>query len=398
MTTPPEITPRVGGGAAAKAPWSVGPVARRAFGRFRRVSLGIHVLALATLAIVAVIRYPHYLLASEPRLDEGYALAAFDELRAGRSPYRAEPFNYPPSFAAAGAWWLGVTGVAGVVTSMRLLNLAGMAVTAWIACAWIPVRFPLRWVIAALMIVFSPSVHHGFQVGNLSLAVAGATLLGLLVWPARPWLAWFLLAASLAVKPLALAAIPLLLVHRPSSGTGRHRRGALLALPALAAAVLLPGDFEGFLRVPEPQIVLDLSVSLRRVLSVLGLDVDRLLLATAVVGSAAALAWRRRLDRGALVMVAGVTSILAAPIVWRHSLVLLLPLQVIAVVRLFPGRLWSRRGLLVAAGILAIQLNARGDILVLPPWLQALLLVPSVAAPAALAWHAMAGEPKRSKG
>ncbi|MEL7059493.1 MAG: glycosyltransferase 87 family protein [Acidobacteriota bacterium] len=378
-----------------------------------------HALVLAVLIVGGFLRYDHLLTDPQPRIDEFLYEAGFQEFADGRSPYEARGFLYPPTFAAAGAAGLGTFGTATTRSLIRAINFFGLVGILWAAVAlFAPHAGPTRtWplVVLAALGILSPGTELGFAVGNISFLAGALILVGLWQAGARPWLAGPLLSASLLIKPLAAASLPLLLVPpgaRNDGGTDADRREltrrwrrrittALLAggLSALALGLLLP-EFLAMLEVDLSRVAKGRTSSTYRIARLLGLGEQRLPIFAAICGLSIWVLWRRLPSRRALLVGALAVVPLTTLAVWSHTLVLMFPVVALALRRLIDRRFAGRRppadphgrleAVLVLGACALIYFAPSAGFATLPSAAQVLLLLPQLAAPPALAayWFA----------
>lgn len=346
-----------------------------------------HLAALAVLVIVAVVRWHHCVLAPEPLIDEATYLEAFRAAAEGRSPYDVGSFHYTPLFAWAGAKALGALGETGTLAALRASALAGLALAVWCSSAWLATSWTRRLALAVAFVALAPAAGAGLCTGNISFAVIGVILLALTQWPRRSWLSGAVpsglaLGATVAAKPLAPLALVALVVHRAAPGRDGPERPQALPPPPqelaarvagsagglVAALLLLPmvSELAAMSAQPIHPLSYARSFSLQRVLSLAGVEVNPLVVFVAVATGLAVLARLLPLDRSQLLAVAVAASILGTPIVWNHTLLLTLPLQVMALAvaierRRDAPRTESRRRfyqiVLVALLALSIQLS-----------------------------------------
>lgn len=324
-----------------------------------------HIAAIALLFAVLALRYPHLLTFPDILNDEISYTHAARRVAAGQTPYYGG-YLYTPLVAVAVAAAQERWGLLPVLIALRSLNFVGVAVTAWIALLplpWNPVR---RWLTCALYLAFAPAVHFTLQFSNLSGLVVGAISIGLTAWPAAPLAAGLLLGTSLAVKPLAPGALAVLLAHRPA-GLGRRHLATVAVAGIVAALLILPLPYLGdMLSVPaSTSRQLIRTVSPHRIAYLLGWRNNAVPLSAALLLAAMWVSRRRPWTPPAVALLAAVTAIAATPIVWSHSLLLTLPLQVLALDRAWSrwqdGRRSSRRrrllyeGVFVSLGAAAIQ-------------------------------------------
>jgi hypothetical protein len=282
-------------------------------------------------------------------------LQAFRSVSGGESPYlRAADgldFLYPPPFAWLGARALEALGERAVVLILRLANLLGLAVALW--CSFRSVQWRPAWSLAtatAYVLLAPPSIRHGLGSGNASFAVVGAILLALALSRRHPWSTGLLLGVSGALKPIAPVGLVVWACHRSHLLDRRRLRAAAVGA-GLAGALFLASPFlHEFLslelRVDEWP--LRRSVSLFRWLHLTGLPISAL--GTLLLVTCAALWIARRaplsLRQFEVVSIVGMT--LATSALWSHTLLLALPLQVMAFDRWLERR---RRGARVNAAL-----------------------------------------------
>ena len=339
-------------------------------------------------------------------VDEAYYLDAFRIVSAGASPYQVSGYLYLPSFAVLGATALTILGQPILVALLRIAAVAGVVAIVWLASA--PLAGQRTWRIAlAAGLTLTPGVNLGLASGNTSLVVSGLVLVSLGVWPRHPMAAGCLLGGSLGIKPLAPVAILLIATHRPRSREHKHLLTASIA--TISASVLLLGreHLPEFLRLgsslSSEDFPFERTVSLHRLLFNLGFDTQRLyvLLAIAAIATIVARLKPWRPDQLALLAVA--TICLSTPTLWTHTLLLTLPMQILAIClalsRLRPESgergIYSRRRIYelagVAVAVLAIQFsNGVGGVGKGPSLAVAAALLPAVIAPVAIAGYILA--------
>ncbi|MGH9464108.1 MAG: hypothetical protein ACRD0X_00575, partial [Thermoanaerobaculia bacterium] len=199
-----------------------------------------------------------------------------------------------------------------------------------------------------------------------SAVVVGLISTALIAWPTVPLLAGLLLGASLAVKPLAPGVLAVLLAHRPVGGGRRHLLTVAVAA-LVASALILPLPYlDGMLSVPASSSrLLIRTVSPHRIAYLLGWHDNAVPLSLGLLAVAVWVSRRRPRTPEVVALLAAVTAIGATPVVWSHSLLLTLPLQVLALDRAASrwravrGSPRERRlvteGVFVALGAAAIQ-------------------------------------------
>jgi Glycosyltransferase family 87 len=305
-----------------------------AFSSWRRWPLRHHVGALTLLTLVGLWRYWGFVTSTDDPVDEGFYVGAIEHVLAGESPYRHGGFFYPPSFALFSAWLVETIGLWPTLGGLRLLNLFGGTLTCWLALAFWQAGFFGRWVGAALLLIYAPGISLALVSGNLSLIIVGAILLALLLWQRRPFLAGTLLALSTALKPLAPPLFLLLTIFRTDDAAVRRR--ALLTV-AFGGTILLTfflmtptALWLEFVRLGRDTVAMSRTISTTRVLQILNVPTNILVSAAIVLPLILWLARRRALDPFRFFCLATCAIVLMAPMLWNHSLLLTLPLQVAA--------------------------------------------------------------------
>ena len=372
---------------------------RRAAANWRRLPWYWHLAATVTLGLLALARWP-FLRSPVPLGDEAVYLQAFETLRAGGTPYNVKGFFYPLAFARGGAWLLDAMGPSGTLVALRGANLLGLAFAFWTATAWLPLSTTRRWLAAAALLSLSPAVHAGLDLGNVSFFIVGLALAGLLGWPRRPLLAGTLLGTSVALKPIAAAAIPLLMVHRArwSLRDGRRHLVAAVTAAAVAAVLLLPiSGLREMLGQEMVPLAHARSFSLQRLLALFGIDVTQVVLTLAAMATAVAAARWRPMSSSQLLCYVVATISLATPLVWNHTLIVALPVQGLALAlagrrsATADGRITTRRRLELACVVLGVAMMHAGTTAGfdhLGPLVQAALLLAVGLTPAAVCAYA----------
>ena len=338
-------------------------------------------------SLVAFLRFAPFLLSPEPLGDELIYVEAMAAVAEDRSPYQGEYF-YPPLFAVAGAALGQHAGERAVLWLLRLANTLGLAAllaaSIWLwRSSWIH-----RAVIGAAILVFSPAVALGMEWGNLSLWAAGVTVPAVLGFRRHPWVSGLALSAVVAIKPLAAVALAVVVVdrwcihrpwRRPGSKSSASEWALALVLIAIQLVALAMGAryLQDFLaqRTGWPEATR--SVSVHRLFFLAGIELDALAVFVGVILLATAFViWTHRhptpeggeaslrdafLNRDQLLGAAVVASLLATPLVWAHTLLLALPIQILALGRLLERRPWvgeqgdgrfgGRGGFYEAAGV-----------------------------------------------
>lgn len=294
----------------------------------QRLTWWRHALAVGAIFAATAIRFYPALGSVEPLGDELAQERAFQQESAGQSPYLDGTYVYPPSLLRIGAA-LRQLPLASPFLPLRGLALLGLAIVLWSATAWLTGRTWLRLGLAIAYALLAPGVRQGVELGNLSFAVGGMIVLGLLVWERTPLGSGLLLGASLLFKPLAPAAMVALFYQRAAKG---HRHQVAVGVAVVAAALPLLADPElgAFLRHGSHSFVLERTVSLHRFLALAGLPGAATALTLLLLAAVAAVARRWVRDRDQLLAVALAGCVTVTPVVWNHTLVLTLPLQAMA--------------------------------------------------------------------
>ncbi len=366
------------------------------FEGWRRRSTAAHLAAIAALALVMLLRWWGPLSDPSPHLDERSYFTAFERIAAGQSPYFETSYAYPPVFAIAGSWAVEQVGERPVLGALRGANLLGLALALWCSMAWLPGPWRLRLLGGGLFLLVAPAVRFGVLWGNLSLAVAGMLIFALLIWRRAPLTSGLVLGASIALKPLAPGAVLALLAHRPVAKGHRHWIAASVAM-TVAAGLVLAFPYLDDLRTLAAGDLVSRSVSPHRIVHLLGLRVHAIWVTVALAVAVVVVARWRPLGRLQLLCLALAAALATSPLVWHHTLLLALPLQIVAL-QLAYGRFQvaspsSRRRAgwelsmvaLAAAAILAAE-GATG-IYDYPVVLQLFGALPPTLAPALLAGY-----------
>ncbi len=319
-----------GQAAAAEAALRRAPSLRRAVGGCRWLA---HGLAVTFLFAVLCLRYGHLLAFPDILNDEISYTRAARLVAAGKSPYYGG-YLYPPLVAVGVAEAQERWGLLPVLVGLRAANFLGVAATVWIALLPLPWGRARRWAVGALYLALAPAVHFTLLFSNLSAVVVAMISAALLVWPNAPLVAGLLLGSSLAIKPLAPGALAVLVTHRPSGGGRRHVATAAVAAVS-AALLILPFPYlREMLSVPASSArQLIRTVSPHRIAYLLGWHDNAVPLSLALLAIAVWLTRRKRRRPETVALLGAVASIATTPVVWSHSLLLTLPLQVLALGR-----------------------------------------------------------------
>ena len=341
------------------------------------------------LALLLLLRWSGALFDPLPRDDEAVYFEAFERVVEGDSPYDDPAFLYPPAFAYLGATLLEILGPGGLLVLVRTLNGLGAVLLVWLAAScWPPQAgetLERRGLLAAALLLLTPGMDIALRWGNLSPLIAAMVVSGLMLWPRHPVLAGGLLGSSALLKPLAPVALLLLIGHRPAKGGQRHWLAAgvgllvgsvlALAVPGLSDYLALRGG-----RPEEPR-----NISLHRALHDLGLGVDTLALLILITALGLFVVRQRPQSPEHLLTLALALTLLAVPLVWNHTLLLTLPLQVLALARVVQAPYLER--LTVALACLALWFT---NALTGPPLLTGLASAFLTLLPLALALYTVA--------
>ncbi len=372
-----------------------GPAWATAWERFRDESAGRHLAGVVLLASLLALRFAAAVFAPGPVQDEEVYAAAFSRVAQGLSPYQGLPFFYLPPFAAGGAFLSSLLGLPSTLGLLRGANLLAMATITWLASGVLALSWGRRFALCALFGALSPAVDLALAWGNLSPLAIAFWLASFLLWRRRPFLSGAAFAAAQLVKPIAAIGMALIALQWPAARAGRTRRpqwiAALTALVLLAAALAAAPHLADFLKLAQGVPDAGRSASLHHLLHCFGIDIAAVWLLPLAAAGALALLRRRPQDGPGLYAIAAIAGLFATPVVWSHTLLLVLPLEAAAL-----SEAWSRRRqaqgrvalVAVAAAVLAIQLsNGLGGIEKWPLAVQGLFVALPCFAPLALALY-----------
>ena len=140
----------------------------------------------------------------------------------------------------------------------------------------------------------------------------------------RPWLAGILLAVSTSIKPFAAPTVGLLGVAGFKSGRRAWWQTSLIAV-GLGALFNLPSPWLLNMTDAAPSPLTEIrSTSLHRIGALWGLHLDPLIWLALAGAFLACLAWKEA-HRAGRIYALCVLGILAMPVVWNHTLLVLLP-------------------------------------------------------------------------
>lgn len=356
---------------------------QRAFSTWSAAPWWRHVAAIALLTGIIVLRWWKWFSADYVLSDELPYSWAFDAVLRGESPFTISPYLYPSFFAIVGSRAQALLGQPTVLQLLRLANALGVATTVWIATAWLPWRWRRRLLAGAVFVSIAPIVAWGMELGNLSLAVSGMALAALILYPRRPLSAGLSLGLAMAIKPIApMAAVVLAAHRRPLTQSPLHRRdrrhlvaagvavavatGLVLAFPYLDEFIAVAGAGRG-----------ERTVTLHRLPYIYGLRIHSLWISAPLAVLSLWVARHFTLGPGRLVCLAVTASLAVTPIVWSHTLIFALPIQILAL-QIAIGYRAERTSrtrtyelILVLLGVASIQFAAGAHgIFDQPVWLQ----------------------------
>lgn len=288
-----------------------------------------HALAIGLICLAAAARFYPALTSPTPLGDELAQERAVQLHAAGHSPYLDGAYVYPPSLLRLGIL-LRELPLGSPFLPLRGATLLGLAILLWYATSWLARKPWQRVGLAVLYVALAPGVRQGVEFGNLSFAVGGMILLGLLGWNRFPVASGLALGASLLVKPLAPAAVTALCFHRPGKGH-RHQLAAAIAVVAAALPLLLDPETGAFLEHGSQAWAIGRSVSVHRFLALAGVPGAATVVMLLLLAGVAAVARWRVVERPQLLAVALAGCVMTTPVVWNHTLVLTVPLQAMAI-------------------------------------------------------------------
>ena len=354
-------------------------------------------LAVAGLFCVCVLRGGAELLHAGPLNDELAYAAAAQRVEVGKSPYGGTGYLYPPLLAHLLGLLDAVVGDRATWILLRLANHGSLALLAWVSSGLLPFSsIWRRWLAAALFLAAAPAVGFALFTANVSPLVATLAVLALFTWRQSPLAGGAALGLSIALKPIAGPAVPLLALQRIAPRAPAWWAASTAALVTTASIVAIDHG-AAFLRAfGTVTLPIGRSASLHRLLSLSGLPEAVPVLSLGVLTVAAVVVARVPLRRSDLAAVLLAASVMATPVVWSHTLLVTLPLQARAwaVAR----RLGRSRQALALLSILALQL-AEGvtGIDHLPAASQVVAVLPIALAPAVLAWLVVTESPLRTR-
>lgn len=336
------------------------------FERWKGLGPRVHLACLLVLALVPVVRWwPTVSETTLPLGDEVEYFAAFEHVVEGRSPFAEDDYLYPSVFAYAGAWSMDHLGRTTTDVLLRAINLLGLAVAIWCSMAWLPWSASRRLAAGVAFILVAPQVSYSILFNNFSLAVAGMLLGGLLLASRSSLAAGLLLGGSVALKPIAPMAVGCLLFAHRETEDRRLRWAAMVAIVAAAAFILPDPHLDELLALTGDSERMAASITLHRFPQLFGFTPNALWISVPLALAAIAFVATRRLGRARLLCFAVTASLAVTPLVWSHTLVALLPLEVLALT--IAAHRWQ-----------TLRHRPRGSS-PLPVWLEPVLVVLAVA-------------------
>lgn len=304
----------------------------------------------------------------EPKTDESVYLSALEHLSTGDSPYVEPGFFYTPAFAM-----LALEARRGLeaafLPTFRGLNLVGAALACWFSLSLVTWRWPWRLLTAIVLLCCSPLVLDGLWTGSVTLLFGGSLIAALTQVTARPVLAGLVVGGVNGLKPLALPMLAVL----GAQGLRRPVQKYVWLAVGTGVAALLFMLIPGLRFLPElfgrtggrPEVLT--NISLNRILYLVGLSVPTPVVLVMISGAASWIAWRLKLDRAQLVVLAATTSLIAAPVANPSTFIFSFPAQAVSAglaLERFRTRAWSSRGryyeLMVVAALILSPHGSRG--------------------------------------
>ncbi len=351
-------------------------------------------LLLLAVLVAGGLRWHQAVLEDYIKPDETVYVHAAELWSAGKSPYEESIFFYPPVFAWAASELTDIFGTLGYLKIQRASSLMGICLATWLAvviAAW-------RWWPALLLSVawlwLSPVVALPMAIGNATGLSTALTLACLCFWLRQPIAAGSALGLGQALKPIAPLAALYFLAYRQGANPRRAFQTGAASLVA-GGLLLLVGlrYLPGMLANATGSGHQPYNFSLHRVLAGFGVPI-RPVWIVAIVGLTG-LWWiaRQRLSKLEFLVAVLVLNLFAAPILWAHSLLLFLPVQLLAVAQIIrsdrsirSGALGWRAtlphivaGLAIASTVLSASI---GGLAAAPAWIQsAVLTVPLLSLP-----------------
>ena len=344
---------------------------------------GSHWLGIALVLLGAMLGQRAALTSVGPLADEAaYVCAAHATLEA-RALDTCPRYLYGPALARASAVVLAAAGEPALLGALRASIWLGAAMVVWWSLALTGWSWRWRAFVGVGATFVWPPLTQSLRVGNVSSLVAALTLAALMLVERRALLGGLVLALAISIKPLPVA-VPVVLLGGALGELVRTRRAAWPPLVSGGSALLLAATLGvvggGFGQPPPFDPAIQDSITLVRLLRMLGLAATPLAVFVGVVSAGAALAARFAWPYRTLAGFSLVVSLLSSPLVWNHSWLLVTPLLVVAteraVARYRGASAESRdrpRGLLELvwvglAGLVLSFSDALGGVLEQTPW------------------------------
>ncbi len=315
---------------------------------------------LVALTLVVAVRYWYELVPAVVLGDEVTYMRSVDLVLADQSPYTRGHYLYPPFLAVAGAQLVEMLGAPAFLRLLRSLCYVGMALTVWFAMISVPWR---RWFVPAAVayLCVAPAVMFTMDIHNISPLVAGAALAALWSWPRRPLLAGCVLGFCAVLKPMVALLPALLFFHRPRRGGRVHLVAGAVSGVVAGALLWFPPYLEEMFALASKAVTIPRSVSLHRLGYLAGWDQGALWISGGIALVALWLVRRRELGRLEILAISVIATLMATPVLWNHTLLLSLPVQAMALERLYRRRLEgetrSLETVFVLLTVLALQLS-----------------------------------------
>lgn len=298
----------------------------------RRLTWGF-VLALA---LALALRYYDFVRRPVPLLDERVYVNAARAIERGASPYDSE-FLYLPAFAWLVAFLIRTFGETTFLAGLRVLNIVAAAAFAWFGSRTSNFRELPRGMLAVAFLLLSPAVGSSISTGNPTFLVGIALYAALELAGRRPIAAGSLIGVTLLVKPLAPGLIAWLAGCRQSGRAWGFR--CAVAAGLIGGLGLFPLTWlQGLLHQVPPIHSGEHNASVYQLLEMSGWRIPPPIFVLGVCLMGFVLArFRERRPEDQLFWSVPV-MLLAAPLLWNHTLCLTWPLQAAAL-----GLAWRRR-------------------------------------------------------
>lgn len=360
----------------------------------RKISL------LLLLGLIAAARWHYHVTEPVVKPDEYAYVKAIEALRAGASPYDEPSYFYTPFYAVSAATLVDQFGFLGFLRFQRAISLAGIILLVWLTLDLLGWPFGRAFVFGALWLSFAPVVSQPTILGNAAGVSAGLVLFALVGWRERPWLTGPALGVALAIKPLAPLAPLAFLGFQRGSDRKKSLLMGWLSTVTLAGLLLVglryfPGMVANAAGSTNPY-----NFSLQHILGLVGLRVRPIFLLLVVGGIGLSWIYSRSACRRDFLVAVVVLSLLAAPILWTHSLLILFPVQLMAAerivrfVRARAGRDGDRTAFLwhslAVLALVSTTMGTEGGVIAVPNLLRAIVLSIPLLSCLYLGWYVLA--------